>query len=282
VRPPTTRTESVAKRVLGTMIAYGFPRLELDGELSLAVWMGASVLEILPCWRECPDPKALRSKVADTGLAIHSAHGCWGGESIQAQRVDLGSLNASVNRDSIDDLKRCVDWLEAAGGSKLVVHPGGLSDAEDFEARRTALSRGLLAVADHAEGTGVVVCVENMPPGVFPGSRTADLAGILRELDHPRLALAIDTGHAHITSSPAAETLDALGLLATTHVHDNDGRQDTHQPPGRGSIDWPSWFRSLDAIDYRGPIILECIRKIRDDRSLYSPDVLDPFVNRLA
>jgi sugar phosphate isomerase/epimerase len=262
------------------MIAYGFPRLELDDELSLAAWMGASVLEILPCWREFPDPVALRSRVAGAGLAIHSAHGCWGGESIRAQRVDLGSLDASAHRDSIDDLKRCVDWLEAAGGSKLVVHPGGLSNPEDFDARREALSRGLLALADHAEAAGVSVCVENMPPGVFPGSRTADLAAILRELDHRRLALAIDTGHARITSDPAAETLDALGLLATTHVHDNDGRHDTHQPPGRGSIDWPAWFRSLDAIDYQGPIILECIRKVRDDRSLYRPEVLDPFVDR--
>jgi sugar phosphate isomerase/epimerase len=119
-----------------------------------------------------------------------------------------------------------------------------------------------------------------MPPGVFPGSRTADLAALLRERNHPRLALAIDTGHAQMTSTPAAETHEARGLLATTHVHDNDGRQDSHQPPGRGSIDWPAWFRSLDAIDYRGPIILECIRKIRDDRSRYRPEVLDAYVDR--
>ena len=140
--------------------------------------------------------------------------------------------------------------------------------------------RGLTAVADHAKAPGIVVCVENMPPGVFPGSRTEDLADILHDLNHPQLALAIDTGHAHIASDPAAETRAARGLLATTHVHDNDGRHDAHQPPGLGSIDWPAWFRSLDEIDYQGPIILECIRKIREDRSRYHPEILDPFVER--
>ncbi len=262
------------------MIVYGFPRIELDDELDLAAWMGASVLEILPLWKTLPDPAGLRSKVADRGLTIHSAHGCWGGESIQADRVDLGSLDPSTHRSSVDDLKRCVDWLEAAGGAKLVVHPGGLSAAADFDARRAALGRGLLEVADHANDTGIVICVENMPPGVSPGSRAADLSALLRELDHPRLALAIDTGHANITSDPAAETLAAGALLATTHVHDNDGRRDSHHPPGHGSINWPAWFQSLDAIDYQGPIILECIKRIREDRTLYRPEVLEPFVSR--
>ena len=46
----------------------------------------------------------------------------------------------------------------------------------------------------------MIVCVENMPPGVHPGSRMAELAELLRELDHPQLALALDTGHANLTA----------------------------------------------------------------------------------
>nr|WP_303652475.1 sugar phosphate isomerase/epimerase family protein [Paludisphaera mucosa] len=260
------------------MIVYGFPRAPLDAELDLADWIGAEVLEILPLWRDEPDPLPLRRRVADRGLAIHSAHGCWGGESIRAPRVDLGSTDPASHEASVDDLRRCVDWLEAAGGRTLVVHPGGLSDPDDREARRDALARGLLTLADHAEGAGIVVAVENMPPGVHPGSRMGDLADLIRELDRPELRLTLDVAHAHISAEAAAETLAAGGLLATTHVHDNDGRHDHHLPPGHGTIDWPSWIAALDAIDYRGPIVLECIRRIRDDRSLYRPEVLAPFV----
>ncbi len=157
-----------------------------------------------------------------------------------------------------------------------MVHPGGLSDPADRAVRRSALARGLLELGEHAlaVGSSVRVCVENMPPGVHPGSRMTDLAELLRELDHPRLALALDTGHGNLTTGAAEETLAAGALLATTHVHDNNGRQDAHEPPGLGTIDWPAWGRALVAIGYAGPIMLECIRALRHGYSGYRPEVL--------
>jgi sugar phosphate isomerase/epimerase len=263
-----------AQRPLGTMIVYGFPNRQLEAELGLAIGLGATLLEILPEWRTYPEPALVRDRAADRGLSIHSAHGCWGGTSIRARRVDLGTTDPSLHQESIDDLKRCVDWLDEAGGNCLVVHPGGLSPPEENLERRAALSLGLLALAEYARSTGIVVCVENMPPGVHPGSDMADLAEILAELDHPRLALALDTGHANLGAGLAAETRAAGSRLATTHVHDNDGRQDSHEPPGHGTIDWPDWGHSLDAIGYSGPIMLECIRQIRQNPSSFMPEVL--------
>ena len=188
------------------------------------------MLEILPLWSALPDPGEIARRAASRGFSIHSAHGAWGGQAIRARRVDLGSTDAVTHEESIDDLMRCVDWLAAAGGKCLVVHPGGLSDPEEQEHRRAALARGLLRLADHARGPGVLVCVENMPPGVHPGSRMTDLAALLAELAHPQLALALDTGHANLGEGLSHETRAAGTLLATTHVHDNDGRQDTHLP----------------------------------------------------
>jgi sugar phosphate isomerase/epimerase len=279
---PPTETEAriivVSERVLGTMITYGYPEIKLTDELDLAIRLGASVLEILPEWSRLPDPALVRGQVADRGLSIHSAHGSWGARTIRARRVDLGALDPAIYRESIDDLKACVDWLAAAGGKYLVVHPGGLSLPEEREARRQALACGLRELADHASGSGVIACVENMPPGVHPGSRTADLAELLRELDHPHLALALDTGHANLTASAAAETRAAGSLLATTHVHDNNGRQDSHEPPGHGTIDWSGWGRALDQIGYLGPILLECIRFLRQNPSSWKPEVLAGLV----
>lgn len=262
------------------MITYGYPDIELSEELALAARLGAEVLEILPEWGRFPDPAVVRDRAAEGGLAVHSAHACWGGRTIRARRVDLGATDPATHAESVDDLRRCVDWLREAGGTCLVVHPGGLSDPDESSDRRSALARGLLALAEHATAVdpGVRICVENMPPGVHPGSRTGDLAGLLRELDHPRLALALDTGHANLTSGTVVETLAAGVLLATTHVHDNNGRQDAHEPPGRGTIDWPSWGRALDEIGYAGPILMECIRALRRDESGYRPEVLRPIV----
>lgn len=258
------------RRPLGTMVAYGFPHVALEADLALAGRLGAEVLEIFPEWRGVPDPRVLRARVGAAGLAIHSAHGCWGGQTIRAPRVDLGRPDPEPHREAVEDLKQCIDWLAEAGGTCLVVHPGGLSDPDQADQRRAALARGLRALAGHARGTGVVVCVENMPPGVHPGSRMAELFALVAELNEPELALALDTGHAHITSSAPDETRAAGRLLRTTHVHDNNGRQDTHHPPGLGTVDWSGWVGALDVIDYRGPIVLECIRHLRKD-----PECLD-------
>lgn len=264
-------------RPLGTMVACGFPDLDLRGDLAIAGRLGASVVELFPDWRSFPDPRPIRTMTADAGLFVHSAHGCWGGQSIHAPRVDLGSVDPSTHAASLDDLRRCIDWLDDAGGTCLVIHPGGLSGPEQTKARRDALASGLLALADHALGTPVVLCVENMPPGVHPGSKMADIARLVAEIDRPEVALALDTGHARITSTPREETLAADRLLRTTHVHDNDGRQDSHLIPGHGVIDWDAWAASLDAINYRGPIMLECIRHLRRHPEAITPD----FLNRL-
>ena len=155
-----------------------------------------------------------------------------------------------------------------------MVHPGGLSDARRYAGPTRGTGAGAGRAGRARRGTDVIICVENMPPGVHPGSRMADLAELLAELDQPQLALALDTGHANLTASAAEETRAAGSLLATTHVHDNDGRQDSHEPPGHGTIDWADWGRALDSIGYDGPIVLECIRRLRHDPASFKPEIL--------
>jgi sugar phosphate isomerase/epimerase len=271
---PLRAPSHASDRLLGTMIPYGYRAIDLDDELKLARSLGVLLLEILPGWSGLPDPLSLADRVQKAGLKVHSAHGCWGGQSIRAARVDLGSTDSRTHQESIDDLMRCVDWLQAAGGKCLVVHPGGLSDENEQARRRSALGRGLVLLGEHARGAGVLICVENMPPGVYPGSRMADLAELLRELEHSQLALALDTGHANLGEGIVNETAVAGSLLATTHVHDNNGWQDTHLPPGHGTVDWSEWGSALDSIGYHGPIVLECIKHIRENPSSYRPDVL--------
>jgi sugar phosphate isomerase/epimerase len=257
------------------MVTYGYRTIDLGDELELAAGLGASVLEILPGWSALPDPLALAVRVQDHGFTVHSAHGCWGGQSIRARRVDLGSTDPATHQESIDDLMRCVDWLAAARGTCLVVHPGGLSDEEEHARRRSALARALVQLAEHAQAAGVRICVENMPPGVHPGSRMTDLSHLLAEMDHPHLALALDTGHANLGEGVVTETVAAGSRLATTHVHDNNGHQDTHLPPGHGTVDWREWGCALDSVGYAGPIILECIKHLREDPSSYRPGALE-------
>jgi sugar phosphate isomerase/epimerase len=247
------------------MVAYGFPRGDLRVDLAIARRLGATVLEILPDWREYPDPIVLRARVEAAGFAIDSAHGCWGGQAVRAYRVDLGDTDPETRADSLDDTRRALDWLAGAGGRCLVVHPGGLSDAADADRRRGVLVENLRTLAQHAAERSLTLGVENMPPGVHPGSRMADLASIVAEVGRPEVGLTLDTGHANLNTDAAAETRAAGARLRSTHVHDNDGRTDSHLPPGHGTVNWREWRRALDEVGFDGPVMLECIRHLRND-----------------
>ena len=120
------------------MVAYGFERgigLGRPGRRRPArrrpAWKSSPTGRAAPTRRSCADV------ASDRGLTIHSAHGCWGGQSIRAPRVDLGSTDPATWRSSLDDLRAASTGSATAGGSCLVVHPGGYSDPGELDARAT-------------------------------------------------------------------------------------------------------------------------------------------------
>jgi len=249
------------------------PILETDIKLALAI--GASVVEILPRWNNLPPAKDIADKVKDAGLSIWSTHGPWGGQSIEASRVDLSESRPQFRQESIDDVRRALDWSASLGARIVVVHPGGLSDPDELPERTDMLTQSLDLLSLEAESRDLRIGLENMPRGVYPGSRMADLARIVHQIQRSSLGLVMDTGHARISGDIHEETLAAKDLLISTHVHDNDGRADSHRPPGEGVIEWPLWFSSLTEIGYEGPIMLECVKALRDVRKPPSPEWLD-------
>ena len=234
----------MAERLLGTMVTYGYSEINLADELDLAVRIGASVLEILPEWSRLPDPAVVRRRSADRGLSIHSAHGCWGGRTIRARRVDLGAIDPSTHRESIDDLKECVDWLAEAGGRYLVVHPGGLSLEDERQKRRMALARGLRELAEHARGTRCDrLCREHaarrssgQPHGRAgrAAARARPSSARARARYRTRQPDGVPPRRKHwppvrCWRRPTSTTTMAARIRT--------------EPPGHGTIDWPEWGR---------------------------------------
>ena len=111
----------MSERPLGTMITYGYPGIELEDELDLAIRIGTSVLEILPEWSGLPDPALVRRVAADRGLAIHSAHGCWGRRTICAASRS-GSLDPLTQHESIDGRRGAwIGWRSRGAGTWLSI-----------------------------------------------------------------------------------------------------------------------------------------------------------------
>ena len=56
----------------------------------------------------------------------------------------------------------------------------------------------------------------------------------------------LDIGHAHFNHWDIPAVIDALApRLCAFHIHDNDGRGDTHLPIGSGNTLWQPIFESM-------------------------------------
>jgi sugar phosphate isomerase/epimerase len=86
-------------------------------------------------------------------------------------------------------------------------------------------------IAESAEKYGVYLALEN---SVFE----EHVRFVLDNLDSSHLGFCYDSGHEN-AFTPQADYLDSYGdRLFAMHLHDNDGKEDQHQLPFHGTVDW--------------------------------------------
>jgi D-psicose/D-tagatose/L-ribulose 3-epimerase len=154
--------------------------------------------------------------------------------------------------------KANLDSAEALGaplicgplGAPLGVFSGAPPTAEE-KARSVAY---LEEVAPHAELRGVTIALEYLNRfEMYLTNTAADLAALVREVDHPRIRMMYDTFHAHIEEKdPRAALRDCADVLVHVHVSEND-----RSTPGAGQVAWEETFAGLDEIGYDGWIVIE-------------------------
>ncbi len=99
-------------------------------------------------------------------------------------------------------------------------------------------------VMDTASKIGLRVAVEN----VFDEEPEA-LRMLIEKIDSPNFGFCFDTGHFNLFSTVTMEQwFESLGRhLAEVHLHDNDGKSDSHWALGRGNIDFEKFFGLMNA-----------------------------------
>ena len=206
--------------------------------------------------------KALKDWLADLSLTTSSFHAPFYADLAEAREgrwLSLAAPDKDAREAAVDKTIQAIRAFHPLGARIAVVHPsapGEAGDPDTYDALEASITRLLSA----AEETDAVIAIENIPSAL---GRAEPLADFVSRIDHPRLRICIDTGHALITEGD--ETKRAIERLApfcaATHLHDNDGRNDAHLIPGEGAFEWPSFFTTLDAIGYSGSLALELRRK---------------------
>jgi sugar phosphate isomerase/epimerase len=124
----------------------------------------------------------------------------------------------------------------------------------------TWLIQACRALCDYAERHDVALALEP-EPGMLVES-LSDYDRIKLEIDHTRLGLALDLGHAHLTESGSlAETIQIYSEdIRTIHIEDMRRPVHEHLMFGEGEIDFPSVFQALRVSGYAGSACVELSR----------------------
>lgn len=135
--------------------------------------------------------------------------------------------------------KRLIDLCGLFGCDCVILHPAGgqLADEWGFD----HLRRELDWFVPHCAARGVTIALENI---MMPGTHTGELVAFCREYG-PTVRLCLDIGHAHVDGGVIDEIIGGGEHIIALHVHDNDGEDDEHFLPGRGTIDWPAALAAL-------------------------------------
>lgn len=81
---------------------------------------------------------------------------------------------------------------------------------------------------------------------------------LLDEVGEDNLGAVLDTGHLHAAKELIPLSIEKLGeKIFYVHISDNDGRDNYHWAPGKGTIDWEAVFEGLKRYNFKGYIAID-------------------------
>jgi sugar phosphate isomerase/epimerase len=216
----------------------------------------------------------------DSDLKLHALHSpmysdeIWG-RSGPHSLITITALVKGQRLRMVDEIKRALELAESIPFRYLIQHIGVADEEFDMYKVDAAFS-ALEQIHQFARSRGVEVLLENTPNGLSTAERLLQF----EELTHVGLNYCFDTGHAHMTPAGIEHEFNLLKeRIRSTHVHDNNGKDDAHIFPlvaEGGTIDWTKAMELLRSRPGQYPLLLElkerpelaapldCVREIFD------------------
>ncbi len=218
----------------------------------------------------------------DSPLKMHSLHApmytddCWGRSGPQAV-IDITEPTKGKRIAMVDEIKRALEIADVVPFRYVIQHLG-VAGQEFDERRWEAAFSSLEEIKVFAKQRGVEVLLENTPNDLSSAERlNAFLA-----TTHLDLKYCFDIGHAHMSRGIEDQFERMAERIRSTHLHDNDRKQDEHLFPGKGTIDWGKAMELIGSRKDQYPLLLE----LREPMGMEHPiteakRVADELVSRL-
>ncbi|MBY0502502.1 MAG: sugar phosphate isomerase/epimerase [Bryobacteraceae bacterium] len=160
----------------------------------------------------------------------------------------------------VDEVKRALEIAEQIPCRYLVQHLG--VPYEEFDERRVdAAFSSLEELNSFARQRGVEILLENIPNGFSNASKL----NYFTEVTHLSNGYCFDSGHAQLYAHSTHGHIDSefelmRPRIRSSHLHDNNGVEDTHRFPflhSGGTIDWRRMLELFRACPGQFPLNLE-------------------------
>jgi sugar phosphate isomerase/epimerase len=216
----------------------------------------------------------------DSDLKMHALHSpmysdeIWGRSGPHAL-ITITAEKKGERLRMVDEIKRALEVAESIPFRYLIQHIGVAGEEFDMYKVDAAFS-SLEQINLFARARGVEVLLENTPNDLA----TADRLMTFEELTHVGLNYCFDTGHANMSANGLEHEFNLMkARIRSTHVHDNNGKDDVHLfpfLPEGGTIDWGKTMELLRSRPGQYPLVLElkeraeltapldCVREIFD------------------
>ena len=212
----------------------------------------------------------LRHWFLDADLQVHSVHAPvykddnWG-RSGPHSIISLTETSKLKRIAATDEIKRALEVADSIPFRYWIQHIGMPGEEYDL-AKRDAAFNSLDELRIFAGQLGVEILLENIPNEL---SR-ADRLNHFLKVTHLPLHYCFDAGHAHMTGDWESELRLMGSRVRSTHIHDNDGRRDSHRFPPLGESESIPWARMKEMLVSLGgdlPWVLE----LRGDKNRNLP-----------
>ena len=143
--------------------------------------------------------------------------------------MNIACIFEPVRRASVEVMTDCFAVASEIGAS-VVLHPGYFAWEQEREQADRQFRRSLAELSRAARELSLTFFFENMGDMNFFNLRTPEDVSII-----DGTGLTLDVGHANLNRClPAFLRMQ----ISHMHIHDNNGRRDTHSPVGEGEIDF--------------------------------------------
>lgn len=236
-------------------------------------------------WRNTAQIAELSHWFRDSQLQLHSLHSpmyndeVWGKSGPQAV-IDITEPVKARRIAMVDDIKRALEIAETIPVRYLIQHLG--AGGAEYDERR--VDAGFIALEEltvFARQRGVEILLENIPNGFSTGSAL----NLFLAQTHLDLNYCFDIGHANLMGGVQSEYELMKRRIRSTHLHDNNGKDDKHLFPfihEGGTVDWHSAIPMLAGRPEQYPLLLELKEDVENNHPLDAVRTIFERLDELA